>query len=192
MAQARLPRRRPVTAPATVLGYHGCSLETAEKILLEQRFAVSENAYDWLGRGIYFWEYAPYRALEWARRKYEPQGIEPAVIGVTIRLGQCLNLLDIQHTSDLVGVYDDLVTSIGFSKLPQNTKSGAHFLDRRIIDSFCRLDEEQTINPIQTVRGSFPEGQPLYPGSKILELAHVQIAVTDARCLSRLHLVNFS
>lgn len=191
MPPTHFPQRRPYTAPNTILGYHGCTRATAEKILTEQQFAVSENAYDWLGRGIYFWEYAPYRALDWARRRFEPLGQEAAVVGVTIRLGNSLNLLDTQNSGELVRVYQGMVSFVGFGNLPRNTASGAHFLDRRVIDTYCLLVEEQNARPVQTVRGSFPEGQPLYPGSKILELAHVQIAVRDASCLSRLHLVKF-
>jgi hypothetical protein len=36
---------------------------------------------------------------------------------------------------------------------------------------------------LQTVRGSFAEGAPIYPGSKILQKAHIQIAVRDAACI---------
>ena len=72
-ALRRSPRRRAilVTAPKTVVGCHGCSLDVAEAILAENRFQVSTNTYDWLGEGADFWEFAPDRALEWARRKCE-------------------------------------------------------------------------------------------------------------------------
>ena len=45
----------------------------------------SDNDYDWLGNGIYFWEEAPARAYEWAKWKFED---DAAVIGAKIRLGQ--------------------------------------------------------------------------------------------------------
>jgi hypothetical protein len=75
-----------------VIGYHGCTRVTADAILAEGAFRLSENTYDWLGRGVYFWEYAPYRALEWARLVALERGDEPAVLGVTIRLRNCMNL----------------------------------------------------------------------------------------------------
>ena len=52
-----------------VLGYHGCDRETSERLLLNEPFRPSENAYDWLGAGIYFWEANPDRALDWARHR---------------------------------------------------------------------------------------------------------------------------
>jgi hypothetical protein len=46
-------------APRTVIGYHVCSQEAADRIFVEQQFIPSTRAYDWLGEGFYFWEYAP-------------------------------------------------------------------------------------------------------------------------------------
>jgi hypothetical protein len=38
-----------------VVGYHGCDLDVATKLLThELDIAPSENEYDWLGRGAYF------------------------------------------------------------------------------------------------------------------------------------------
>jgi hypothetical protein len=56
----------------------------------------SENADDWLGHGIYFWEYAPKQAWAWAeqRRRSQAWGEEVAVLASMIRLGNCFDLLD--------------------------------------------------------------------------------------------------
>ena len=57
-----------------VLGYHGC-LEPLGTRLLSGKVDVfpwptSENTWDWLGTGIYFWEHGPSRALRWAEDTY--------------------------------------------------------------------------------------------------------------------------
>jgi hypothetical protein len=104
-------------APRSVIGYYGCSREAAEAILAKDRFLVSTNTYDWLGEGVYFWEYAPYRALEWARERYEAHGTESAVLSATLRLGDCLNLLDRKHFADLKAVYTRIMQS-----LPENRR----------------------------------------------------------------------
>jgi hypothetical protein len=49
-----------------VLGYHGTSRENAIRIL-NNGFRVSSNDYDWLGEGVYFFQDAPMRALQWAK-----------------------------------------------------------------------------------------------------------------------------
>jgi hypothetical protein len=179
------------SAPRTIIGYHGCSREAADSVLAEGRFLPSTRAYDWLGEGVYFWEYAPYRALEWAREKGEPSGGELSVIRATIRLGRCLNLLDIEHIPGLGMIYSSFVETIGPSRLPRNTERGAHFLDREIIDAYCRSVARRTASPFQTVRGTFAEGAPIYPGSKILQKAHTQIAVRDPVCILGVTLVQF-
>ena len=178
-------------APRTVIGYHGCSQETVELIFAQQQFLSSTRAYDWLGEGFYFWEYAPYRALEWAQQKCEREGGVPAVIRATIKLGRCLNLMDIKHVPELIHVYNSFVETVGAENMPRNTERGAHYLDREIIDAHCRVIAQRDASPLQTVRGSFAEGAPIYPGSKILQKAHIQIAVRDVACILRVSLVQF-
>ena len=78
--------------PNLVIGFHGCSRETYDKVIHQnQALKASENTYDWLGHGIYFWEQNLKRAKDWARRRY---GKEAAVVGAVIDLGNCLNLTD--------------------------------------------------------------------------------------------------
>ena len=56
------------------------------------KFLKSENDYDWLGPGVYFWEANPQRALEFATEKRgRAEGIQkPFVVGGVIDLGLCL------------------------------------------------------------------------------------------------------
>lgn len=40
-----------------VFGFHGLDKDIAMKILTgEDKFKLSQNSYDWLGHGVYFWE----------------------------------------------------------------------------------------------------------------------------------------
>ena len=52
----------------TVVGYHGTGLMAALRIVnrIEDFRGSQRRDYDWLGRGIYFWEYAPKQALTFA------------------------------------------------------------------------------------------------------------------------------
>ena len=184
--------KRPAFAPRTVIAYHGCSEEIAEKVLSDGCFLSSTNTYDWLGAGIYFWEYAPNRALRWAQELQKSRGGSPAVLGVTIRLGRCLNLLDTAKAPILARTYQDIVENLETRRLPRNTDTGAHFLDREVIDTHCRTAAKSNAYLYQTVRGSYPEGEPIYPGSKILSLTHTQIAVRDAACISQIHRLDLS
>ncbi len=58
-----------------IFGYHGCDSRVADSVLLgKTKLVASENAYDWLGSGIYFWEHGPARALEWAEAQARRKG----------------------------------------------------------------------------------------------------------------------
>lgn len=83
--------------PGLLLCFHGTSESTAERILAgDCHLDPSENDYDWLGHGIYFWEYSPQRAFQFAQEKFRWQrrNEKVAVIGAIIAPGLCFNLLD--------------------------------------------------------------------------------------------------
>ncbi len=93
----------------TIVGYHGTRLSTALGIVNRtRRFRVSQNRDDWLGHGVYFWEYAPQQAYWWAeRRRKRQKWDEPiAILGSMIRLGFCFDLLDPYNVTYLREIYD--------------------------------------------------------------------------------------
>ena len=178
-------------APEYVSGYHGCSIDGATQILSGTPFRRSQNRYDWLGNGAYFWEFAPLRALDWATKRF---GEQAAVLEVRIQLGFCLNLLDIEHMGPLAASFQLAVERSGAAgeAFPKNLSDGRHYLDREIIELFCKVVLETTGVSFQTVRGCYPEGPPVFPGSRILSKTHVQIAVRDPSCISNIRLVEIS
>ena len=178
-----------IAAPDSVVGYHGCHIETARLLLDGGPFRASTNDYDWLGSGVYFWEYAPNRAREWAEALH---GKQWAVLTGTIRLGDCLNLLDNRFYDDLKRVHREMVATFETTglELPKN-RGGANRLDRLVIDELC--DRYRFVGAhFDTVRGCFPEGSPLFEGSTLLSLTHAQIAVRNPACIGNLELVNYS
>lgn len=66
----------------------------------KESLRLSQNDWDWLGTGIYFWENSAKRALDWATfAKQHPKLLkvpvkQPFVIGAIIDLGNCLDLLE--------------------------------------------------------------------------------------------------
>jgi hypothetical protein len=169
-----------------VYGYHGTSLENASAILEEGGFHPSANAGDWLGYGIYFWQDAPARALEWATHHNLDQ---PVVIGAEIHLETWIDLLDTQWSGYINTVYSRIAASHlrRGMKLPINTPKGNHYLDQTILD-FAAQESEDIGSIIQGIRGAFHQGARLYPGSKLHRLSHVQLAVRDPNCIKGLWL----
>lgn len=187
--------------PNLVIGFHGCSMETYHNVIVKQQeLKASDNAYDWLGNGIYFWENNLQRAEEWAVRRY---GENAAVIGAVIDLGSCLNLTDSASADELKRGYNVLKARCEYAgtELPQNKPSPKtkdillRNLDCAVIQQiqdFPRIDLEESghegihekIQPkYDSVRGVFIEGGPPYPGSAFCEKTHVQICVCNPNCI---------
>ncbi len=173
---------------ATVLGYHGCHKNFSDgvrsgRISLAQ-WKPSQNTYDWLGDGIYFWEASRTRAEQWAG---EQLGDQADVLEVEIDLGQCLNLLESTYHDAIRATYQNLRTvyrSQGWT-LPKNQQK-RHDLDCLVMNKFVKFMERfvgQQGIVFQTVRGVFEEGRPLFPGSALRTQSHIQIAVRDVQCL---------
>ena len=174
----------PLSFPAA--GFHGTTIEYATAIL-ESGFRPSQNPYDWLGDGVYFFQDAPERALEWA---LENHGQEVAVVGAELRLVDCLDMLDTKWTRIMAEAYDQF---LGYYKrsglnLPRQT-SGAHGLDREVINYVVGVLAEQELT-IRCVRASFAEGSRVYPDSAFYDRGHMQIAVRDVEaCITQVWLV---
>ncbi len=77
--------------PNLVIAFHGCDISVRDTLLKNSdNIAKSEQPYDWLGHGIYFWENNLERAKPWAIEKQIRREIkEPAVIGEVLHLGIC-------------------------------------------------------------------------------------------------------
>jgi hypothetical protein len=65
-----------------IRGYHGTSA-TQAAVILRDGFLSSDNDYDCLGNGVYFFEDGLAQARAWARRAHPS---EPAVVQADVRL----------------------------------------------------------------------------------------------------------
>jgi hypothetical protein len=173
-----------------IIGYHGCTASTAARIVKGEPFSPSNNDYDWLGHGVYFWEHGPDRALRFIREKLhrEKRREKPVVVGAILQLGLCFDLLDTNFTSDLGQGHSrfvDYLVSVGHA-LPQNRgptpELRLRYLDCAMLNWYL-ADLEADGQRYQTVRGCFVEGGPAFPGSGIERESHIQVAVRDPGCI---------
>jgi len=176
--------------PGLVIGYHGCDAEIAEKIFLgTERVRDSNNLYDWLGHGQYFWESSQQRAMEWAEtlayQKTNSAVKTPAVVGAVIDLGVCLNLVDTACVDLIKLAYDDLRQGSETSILPENRDISGNSdlllrkLDCAVIEHLHIIVHDILGIQFDTVRGVFTEGEPLYPNAGFRRKTHVQICVVN-------------
>ncbi len=183
------PSDRHWTYERLVLGYHGCDESTAEAVLRGDSFKPSENAYDWLGRGVYFWEYGPHRALRFAEQQQQRNKIaRPAVVGALISLGNCFDLMDTQATLELEvcgRAFCDGYAARGES-LPSNDGAAPDH-KKRLLDcalvNFYLSTLDVAGYGYSSVRGAFHEGDPVLPGSKIYRETHIQLVVRQPGCI---------
>lgn len=171
-----------------VLGYHGCDNLVAEALLGGIPFRRSENDYDWLGPGIYFWEANPQRGLDFAIEASgrKNSSIEtPAVVGAVIDLGLCLDMTTLAAIERVEVAYESLRQSADMigGDLPANSKD---LLLRRLDCAvITRLHAPLGLEDVllDSVRGIFIEDDPVYQTSGFHKKTHVQIAVCNPACI---------
>jgi hypothetical protein len=174
---------------AFVLGYHGCDRPVAERLLAGEAFKPSENDYDWLGLGIYFWEANPKRGLEFAQEASFRLGGEygsPAVVGAVVDLGLCLDLTTTTGIQQLEIAFAWLVQdcAVQGDPLPENgPHPGIRKLDCAVIGAIHDIRRENGFPPVDTIKGVFIEGAPVYPTAGFNDRTHVQICVRNADCI---------
>ena len=176
-----------------VIGFHGCDKSAAEKLLKNNTpsFEPSNNAYDWLGSGMYFWENDIIRAEEFIseKQKREPGLIRnPAVVGAVIGLGRCLNLIERRYTGLVQEAYKDYKKFIEKKNMAMPS-NGSGFkndgdlvlrkLDRAVIEYLHESVAKNGLKSFDTVRCIFPEGEELYKGAGFHKKTHIQIAVRN-------------
>ena len=172
-----------------ILGYHGCDRRVGERLLAGKAFKPSNDDYDWLGPGIYFWEANPVRGLEFAEEasKRKTSNIsKPFVVGAVIELALCLDLTTSSALDWVRIAYESLVdvTRVAGLDLPSNSKDELRRnLDCAVVRRLHTILETQKLPAIDTVKGVFTEGEPVYRGAGFREKTHIQIAVRNPRCI---------
>lgn len=173
----------------TVVAYHGCDAEVAERLLDGEPFRKSENEYDWLGEGIYFWEFGADRAMKFAHDQAARGKVQsPAIVGALLQLGRCYDLMDTRFTDELPIAFDL------FRKVHEQTGKPLPENRGRTPDMLLRNLDSAVLNfylgwlatngrSYDSVRCGFVEGPPAFEGSGIRHRSHIQIAVRNPACV---------
>lgn len=166
-------------------------------VTTKTKLKESDNKYDWLGHGVYFWENSPSRALDYAFfLKNHPERAKipienPAVVGATLNLGFCLDLTDFQSLSLLKSAYEILKETLikSGTSLPRNKPAGGskdlllRELDCAVIETLHKFRAEKKLMPFDSVKGVFWEGEELYPNAGFREKNHIQICIRNPNCV---------
>jgi len=163
--------------------FHGCDKDVAEAVLSGQAtLQPSENDYDWLGNGIYFWVDSPERALSWANLRRS----SPSVICAFAYPVNCLNLTDYGVMNELALAYEATlgISAAAGTPLPVNSvRENGIFMKRQldcaVIQMVHKIRESKSMEAYDTVYGVFEEGELVYPGAGFRDRTHVQIAIRN-------------
>ena len=184
--------------PGLVLGFHGCDKSILHNIILHKEdLRSSDNDYDWLGHGIYFWDGSLSRAFEYATFLSQTSSrarnpiLVPAVLGATLSLGFCLDLLDYTSLNRLKDSYSALDNAYKLSGyiLPKNSNTGnstdrlLRRLDCAVIEYLHETRRRSHLPPFDSVRGVFTEGKELYPNAGFREKDHIQLCIRNPNCI---------
>ncbi len=182
-------------ATSFVLGYHGCEQKVAASVVSgEFDLIPSAREFDWLGRGIYFWEADPQRALEWAEwRVARGDYVDAARVGAVLDLRNCLDLTNRYDLELVRSAHDAYIDEQRVAGLPvaenrdakgdRNKDRLLRFLDCAVINYLHFMIRESGLEPFDTVRGMFTEGGSLYEGAGFKAKTHTQIAVLNPECI---------
>jgi hypothetical protein len=187
------------TRTGLILGFHGCDQSVVTKVLNnEDTLENSNNEYDWLGPGIYFWDNSPSRALAFAEnlKKYphpnqKVQITNPAVLGAVLDLGFCLDLLDYENLKVLKLGHEILVknSAVSGAKIPKNklAKGSTDLLYREldcaVIQTLHKVRKENNQEAYDSLRGVFWEGEELYENAGFKNKNHIQICICNPNCI---------
>lgn len=178
--------------PGLIIGFHGCRKKLQEEVAGGKKsLRPSNNNWDWLGDGIYFWQNNYDRAHDYATNP--PPGVkidEPAVLGAVFSLGNCLDLTDKKYIDIAKYAFETLKqsTEIEGTKLPTNhnppdSKNSRdkilRKLDCAVIKRIHFEMEKLGEPPFDSVRGVFLEGDELYAGAGFWEKTHIQVCIRN-------------
>jgi hypothetical protein len=187
--------------PSYVLGFHGLDEEIGKKVLNgELTLRHSQNSYDWLGHGVYFWESSPERAYQFAEQSSQRQQStvkKPFVIGAVIDLGVCLDLLDKKWLDFLHDAYDQM--TLGLSEVGKELPANSAFdendfdfkkreLDCAVIRFAVELAETKMAIKFDSVRAAFWEGEELYPNAGFKTHNPIQLSIINPDCIKGIFL----
>jgi hypothetical protein len=167
----------------TLVAFHGTTKSAAEKLVAGMPFGPSQNADDWLGHGIYFWEYAPQQAWWWTDRRYGRA--DAAVVGALVRLGRCIDLLDPSNAGLLAAANTELESALAQAGKVLKKNANTHkYRDCAVFNYLCAKLAQSKFQ-VESTRAVFVpleagKGLPrLWDRSGVFRGAHIQISVRE-------------
>lgn len=188
----------------SVIAYHGRDVTTRDSLVSGRLLNLehSNNRYDWLGPGAYFFENDPERADLFARASHDNPAkrytalpiATPSVVGAVLDIDRWLDM------TTQAGIHQFQLAFQGMAEvlqknnapIPRNRPASEDDSETiyRALDNavFKWLHQIRATNvpplaAFQAVRAAFLQGQNLAPTSAFHSTTHIQIALRDNNCV---------
>lgn len=184
--------------------YHGCDVTTRNDLVSGRlkHLNHSNNQYDWLGPGAYFFEGDVERALLFAQashgnpdKRYTARPIAtPAVVGAVLQVQNWLDMTTQAGIHEFSLAYQAFAAGLNAKGTPVPANRPANNTDTDVI--YRALDNavftwlhkarESQIPPLpsfQAVRAAFHQGEKVAPTSGFHVSTHIQISLRDNNCV---------
>jgi hypothetical protein len=193
-------------APALIV-YHGCDITTRDDLVSGRlkHLTQSNNQYDWLGPGAYFFEGDVERALMFAQaahrypeKRYTAKPVAtPAAVGAVGAVLQVQRWLDMTTQAgikEFSSAYQVFAAGRSAEGKPVPKNRAANDTDTdviyRALDNavftwlhHARESHNPPLPPFQAVRAAFHQGETVAPTSGFHANTHIQIALRDNDCV---------
>jgi hypothetical protein len=193
-----------VNSSIALIAYHGCDVTTRDDLVSGRikHLNHSNNQYDWLGPGAYFFEGDVERALLFAQashdnpvRRYTAKPIAtPAVVGSLLQIQNWLDMTTQAGIKEFGMAYHAMVAGLNVtgSAIPTNRPASDSDTDviYRALDNAvftwlhkARASQLPALPAFQAVRAAFHQGDKIAPTSGFHASTHVQISVRENNCV---------
>lgn len=184
--------------PGLVVAYHGCDVTVRDDLVTGKlaHLIHSNNPYDWLGPGSYFFENDLERAYLFAKASADaPQQLytakpiaTPAVVGAVLNVSNWLDMTHQQGIQLFKEADEALVSGLERSnaEVPMNApayEGDVDILHRsrdRAVFIFIHHAQPEAFD---AVRGAFAQGDYVSDNSGFRLRTHVQIALRNDQCV---------
>lgn len=181
-----------------LIAYHGCDI-TVRDDLVKGKIKLldhSQNAYDWLGPGAYFFEGDVQRAIMFAEashanpdKRYTKRPIAtPAAVGAVLCVSSWLDMTTQAGILEFANALEGMRASN--DPMPVNQRADDddsdiihRALDNAVFTFLHKLREKFDLAPFDAIRGAFPQGAEVAEKSGFRRHTHVQLALRNDACV---------
>lgn len=163
-----------------LLGYHGTTREAAKEIIKLNRYKISCDDEDWLGKGVYFFQDDIKQAYYWCvkARKYK----QWRILKSDIEAKKVINLDDTQTRER----FEKIARKLQYRYMKRSDNKPRKLINSVVIEVMYRADPFDVIKKVYTI----PNTHPVYRTN--IAPMHIQLCVRNLNCIKTIEQVEYN